>query len=336
MKKVSIVVPVYKSEAFLPKLIDSVLGQSYTNFELILVDDESPDNSGKICDDYAQKDKRILVIHKKNGGCCDARNKGLEVATGEYLMLADGDDWLETDCVEYLVDLMEKNDCEMATTDSVFTTRNRIQNDTDNIRICSKEQAMADILYVNIPLGPWNKIYTTSVIRKHHLCFDIPWFGEGLYFSVMAAQFSNKVAIGHRKIYNYRLNNPNSGLTKHEVQHGINALWNIKNIERKLEVRTPMTIHAVNWHHCFYCNFLMLFIILFFLFCLFLKLFLLCLFLLLFVIIGLIVFFCCNILYVQDCLVIICSCIRIRRRNFEKLLFHRLFMLAYLLGEKHM
>ena len=100
MKKVSIVVPVYKSEAFLPKLIDSVLGQSYTNFELILVDDESPDNSGKICDDYAQKDKRILVIHKKNGGCCDARNKGLEVATGEYLMLADGDDWLETDCVE--------------------------------------------------------------------------------------------------------------------------------------------------------------------------------------------------------------------------------------------
>lgn len=65
MKKVSIVVPVYKSEAFLPKLIDSVLGQSYTNFELILVDDESPDNSGKICDDYAQKDKRILVIHKK-------------------------------------------------------------------------------------------------------------------------------------------------------------------------------------------------------------------------------------------------------------------------------
>lgn len=61
-----------------------------------------------------------------------------------------------------------KNDCEMATTDSVFTTRNRIQNDTDNIRICSKEQAMADILYVNIPLGPWNKIYTTSVIRKHH------------------------------------------------------------------------------------------------------------------------------------------------------------------------
>lgn len=259
--KVSIVVPLYKSEAFLPKLLDSVLNQTYQNFELILVDDESPDNSGVISDEYALKDNRINVIHKKNGGCCDARNKGLEAATGEYLMFADGDDWLEPDCVEYLVSLMESNGCEMATSDAVFTTRNRIQNEEDNIRVCSSEDAMAAILYVNIPLGPWNKIYTTSVVRKHHLCFDIPWFGEGLYFSVMAAQYSNRVAIGHRKVYNYRLNNPNSGLTKHEVQHGINALYNIKNIERKIEIKTPTTIHAVNWHYCYNCNFLMQYII---------------------------------------------------------------------------
>lgn len=261
MKKVSIVVPLYKSEAFLPKLIDSVLSQSYTNFELILVDDESPDNSGKISEEYASKDNRIKVIHKKNGGCCDARNKGLEAATGEYLMLTDGDDWLEPDCIEYLVSLMENNGCEMATSDAVFTTRDRVQNQVDNIRVCSREDTMATILYVNIPLGPWNKIYTTSVIRAHHLCFDVPWFGEGLYFSVMAAQYSNKIAIGHRKVYNYRLNNPNSGLTKHEVQHGINALYNIKNIEKKLEIKTPTIIHAVDWHHCFNCNFLMQYII---------------------------------------------------------------------------
>lgn len=108
MKKVSIIVPVYKSEKYLHKLVDSVLNQTYKNIELILVDDESPDDSGRICDDYARMDKRVTVIHKKNGGCCDARNKGLEVATGEYLMLADGDDWLESDCVEYLVGLMEK------------------------------------------------------------------------------------------------------------------------------------------------------------------------------------------------------------------------------------
>ena len=261
MKKVSIVVPIYKSEAFLPKLIDSVLNQTYKNIELILVDDESPDNSGKICDEYAERDDRIKVVHQKNGGCCNARNKGLSIATGEYIMLADGDDWMELDCVQYLVSLMENNGCEMATTDSVFTTRNRIQNEVDNIRIMSKEEAMSAILYVNVPLGPWNKIYTATVLKKHNICFDIPWFGEGLYFSVMAAQYSNKIAVGHRKVYNYRLNNPNSGLTRHEVQHGINALWNIKNIKKKLVVKTPMTIHASNWHHCYNCYFLMQYII---------------------------------------------------------------------------
>lgn len=169
MKKVSIVVPLYKSEAFLPKLIDSVLAQTYTNFELILVDDESPDNSGKISEEYALRDSRIKVIHKKNGGCCDARNKGLEAATGEYLMFADGDDWLESDCVEYLVDLMEKNDCEMATTDAVFTTRNRIQNDTDKVRIASKEETMADILYANIPLGGGIKS-TQRALSENIIC----------------------------------------------------------------------------------------------------------------------------------------------------------------------
>lgn len=261
MKKVSIVVPLYKSESFLKKLIDSVLNQTYENFELILVDDGSPDNSGKIADEYALKDERVKSFHKSNGGCCDARNFGLDKATGEYLMFADGDDWMEADCIQYLVGLMEDNHCEMATTDSVFTTRNRIQNEVDHIRVSSSADAMADILYVNIPLGPWNKIYTMSVIRQHNLRFDIPWFGEGLYFSVMAAQFSNKVAIGHRKVYNYRLNNPNSGLTKHEVQHAINAMWNIRNIKEKLVIRTPVTMNAVNWHLCFNCNFLMQYII---------------------------------------------------------------------------
>ena len=106
-KKVSIVVPVYKSEKYLRKLIESMIKQTYSNIEIILVDDGSPDNSGVICDEYANKDSRILVIHKENGGTCDARNTGLKKASGYYLMFADGDDWLEEDCVEYLVKLIE-------------------------------------------------------------------------------------------------------------------------------------------------------------------------------------------------------------------------------------
>ena len=261
MKKVSIIVPVYKSENFIRKLIDSVLNQTYKNIELILVDDESPDSSGKICDEYAKQDNRIVVIHQKNAGCCGARNTGLKAVTGEYLMFADGDDWLETDCVEYLVGLMEKNGCEMATTDSIFTTRDRGQNPTENVRILSKEDAICEILYTKIPLGPWNKIYTTKIIKEHQLDFSIPWFGEGLYFSTLAAQYSNQLAVGHRRVYNYRLNNPNSGLTVREVKNAINAVYNIKNIKDKLIIRTRKTLCASDWHICYNYYFLMCYII---------------------------------------------------------------------------
>jgi glycosyltransferase involved in cell wall biosynthesis len=261
MKKVSIVVPVYKSEMYLKKLVDSILNQTHSNIELILVDDESPDNCGKICDDYTQKDNRVVTIHKKNGGCCEARNKGLQAATGDYLMFADGDDWMELDCIEYLVLSMEKNSCQMAMTDSVFTTRDRAQNGTDNIRVWTPEEAVCGMLYAQIPIGPWNKMYTTSVIRDNNLSFSVPWFGEGLYFSTMAAQHSNKIAVGHRRIYNYRLNNPNSGTTVREVQHGINALRNIEHIKERLIVRTPATIHSADWHICWNCFHLMSYII---------------------------------------------------------------------------
>ncbi len=247
-KKVSIIIPVYKSEMFLEKLIESIRNQTYSNVEIILVDDGSPDNSGAICDCYARKDNRIKVIHKENGGTCEARNVGLRKATGDLLMFADGDDWLEKDCVEYLVRLINDYGAEMAMTDSVFSTRDRIQNKKDNIRKWTKEQAVCGILYADIPIGPWNKIYTTRVIKDNNLSFSVPWFGEGLYFSVMAAQYSNFNVVGHRKIYNYRRNNPNSGTTVRNVQHGINALNNIKYIKDKLLVKTTDTVNSANWH----------------------------------------------------------------------------------------
>jgi glycosyltransferase involved in cell wall biosynthesis len=129
--KVSIIVPVYKSEAFLDKCVSSILNQTYQDVELILVDDGSPDNSGKMCDDYAAKDNRVVVIHKANGGTCEARNEGLKKVTGQYLMFADGDDWLAEDCIEYLMSIMQKTGSDMAMTDCVFTTRNLKQNNAD-------------------------------------------------------------------------------------------------------------------------------------------------------------------------------------------------------------
>ena len=111
MEKVSAIVAIYKSEKFLPKLIDSIINQTWQNLEILLVDDGSPDNSGAICDDYASRDDRIRVIHKKNGGACEARNVGLAEATGEYILIIDGDDWLELDYVAYLMNLIHQPFC---------------------------------------------------------------------------------------------------------------------------------------------------------------------------------------------------------------------------------
>ncbi|MBQ7543472.1 MAG: glycosyltransferase [Synergistaceae bacterium] len=248
MKKVSLIVPLFRSEAFLPKLIDSIISQTYNNLEVILVDDGSPDNSGAIADEYSAKDARVRVIHKENGGTCSARNAGLDVASGYYLMFADGDDWLEPDCVEYLVGILENNNADMSMTDSVFTTRDRAQNNEDFIRVWDNKQAVAGIINKSIPVGPWNKCYKMEIVRNHNLSFSVPWFGEGLYFSTMSAMYSERVAVGHRRVYNYRLNNPNSGCTVKEVRHGMNALRNILYIRDCMTISSPEITEAFNWH----------------------------------------------------------------------------------------
>ena len=102
MVKVSIIMPVYNSEKYLEHAVNSILSQDFDDFELILVDDGSPDNSGQICDDFAKKDKRVKVIHKQNGGICSARNAGLDLAQGEYIGFCDNDD-------EYLPHLIKDN-----------------------------------------------------------------------------------------------------------------------------------------------------------------------------------------------------------------------------------
>lgn len=114
MAEVSIIVPVYQVEKYIRQCIDSILAQTFTDFELILVDDGSKDNSGKICDEYAEKDKRIRVIHKENGGLSDARNKGLDNASGNYFMFVDGDDYIAPNMTECLHNNILKADADIA------------------------------------------------------------------------------------------------------------------------------------------------------------------------------------------------------------------------------
>ena len=104
---VSIIVPVYNVEKYIKKCVDSLITQTYSNLEIILVNDGSPDNSGKICDEYAQSDSRIKVIHKANGGLSDARNTGIDIAEGQYIFFLDSDDWIDCQCIEKLHNLIK-------------------------------------------------------------------------------------------------------------------------------------------------------------------------------------------------------------------------------------
>ena len=138
MVKYSIIVPVYKVEKVLPRCIDSILAQTITDFELILVDDGSPDNSGKICDEYASIDSRIIVIHQPNGGVSKARNTGLDIAKGEYIVFVDSDDTVTSD---YLAVFDEES------ADLVVTGYKLIREtgDMDILEINKKHIAIIDV-----------------------------------------------------------------------------------------------------------------------------------------------------------------------------------------------
>ena len=108
--KISVIVPIYNVEKYLEKCISSLLDQSFTDFELILVNDGSRDNCGKICDDFKEKDSRIKVIHLENGGVCRARNKGMELATGDFYVFVDSDDWVEQNYLKDFANHIEDDD----------------------------------------------------------------------------------------------------------------------------------------------------------------------------------------------------------------------------------
>ncbi|MBA1325633.1 glycosyltransferase [Enterococcus faecium] len=115
----SIIVPVYKVEKYLRKCVDSILAQTFTDFEVILVDDGSPDNSGKICDEYAEKDNRVRVIHKENGGLSSARNAGIDVARGKYLGFVDSDDYIDEDMYEILYENLKIHDADISSVELI-------------------------------------------------------------------------------------------------------------------------------------------------------------------------------------------------------------------------
>lgn len=169
---ITIIVPVYKVEKYIDECISSILNQTYSNIEVILIDDGSPDNCSKICDEYASKDNRIKVFHKKNGGVSDARNYGIEYATGEYLMFIDSDDYIESDMVEILYKNLIKYKASISTCGYQIIKNNQvhISKKSNQLKNCVQERKEDKVreLLLEKTTGNyvWNKLYKKSLFKN--------------------------------------------------------------------------------------------------------------------------------------------------------------------------
>ena len=166
---ISIVIPVYKVEKYLEKCIESVLKQTYTNLQIILVDDGSTDNCGKICDEYAKKDSRIEVIHKANGGLSDARNVGISKAKGRYIGFVDSDDYIKENMYEILLNLIKEYnaDASICNLYDVIEGKEYIRNKNNGIQEYSRLDILKEVLLdKNIQSYAWNKLYKKELFDE--------------------------------------------------------------------------------------------------------------------------------------------------------------------------
>lgn len=201
---ISIIIPVYKVEKYLEKCIQSVINQTYENLQIILVDDGSPDNCGKICDEYAKKDHRIEVIHKSNGGLSDARNKGLEIAKGEYIGFVDSDDYIESDMYEVLYNLLKQYNSDVSICNFYTVSQGKIaiKNVDNGIKEYNRIEILKEILLDNnIQSYAWNKLYKKELFDEIKYPIGKKYEDIGTTFYLL--EKCNKVVVTGKPEYYY-------------------------------------------------------------------------------------------------------------------------------------
>ena len=202
--KVSIIIPVYNVANYLERCVSSVCDQSFSDIEIILVDDGSKDNSGKLCDVLAQKDARIKVVHQENGGLSDARNTGLMKASGHWISFIDSDDWVEKRFLENLLKEAEKNQCEIVGCNyrRVFEQQQSDCRDNKyNLRIFKNQEIMSNLIYNQIQQVVWNKLYKKTLLED--IFFEKGKYHEDEFWSYQVFAKVNKYVELDYIGYNY-------------------------------------------------------------------------------------------------------------------------------------
>ncbi|MBT8393686.1 MAG: glycosyltransferase [Bacteroidia bacterium] len=213
---VSVIVPIYRIEKYLPECIDSLLDQSFLNFELILVNDGSPDNCPKICDDYSKKDFRVKPIHKENGGLLSARKEGLKNAKGKYIAFVDGDDWVDKFYLDTLFKLAEANDADLVVTGQFREFDGKIETIKPKVAGVYHENELKSYIIPNaiynghfcehgISTYVWNKLYKRELL--YNILMDVPndiIMGEDAAITYSYLAISKNIVISRIPLYYYR------------------------------------------------------------------------------------------------------------------------------------
>lgn len=204
---VSVIIPVYNVEKFLKRCVDSVLEQTYTNLEIILVDDGSLDSSGKICDQISLTDERIKVIHKENGGLSSSRNAGRNVATGDYILYLDSDDYLEKNCIKHCVDLCGSKEADIAIIRMLYTSEQTNEElhegDESQVKVLTPEEAIEASLYQELYscCAP-AKLYRADIAKA--VQFPLGKISEDLATCHLFLDKASKVVYSNKIGYYYR------------------------------------------------------------------------------------------------------------------------------------
>lgn len=263
---VSVIVPVYNVEKYLSQCLDSIIHQTYKNLEIILVNDGSTDGSGKICDDYAAKDGRIKVIHQENGGLSDARNKGLDLMTGQFVTFVDSDDYLENNCIHTLytyactckTDISIGKFIEFEENTSQFLFHNHLNNG-NKIEFLTGDQCLErhHKYFLGIFVTAWAKLYRTSLFNDSNPCKKIRYplgvLHEDQYTTHKLFFKSNKIVFVNDYLYVYRVREnsiTNTLLSDKRIMD------NIRGLEEKIIdfclLNKDMTL--LREHYLFYLN----------------------------------------------------------------------------------
>lgn len=251
--KISVIMPVYKVEEYVGRAIESILAQTFKDFEFFAVNDGTPDNSGKICDEYALKDSRIKVIHKENGGAPSARNMAMDLAVGKYFYFFDSDDWAEPTMLADMYELAEAYKAQCVVTgyfidtyynDTQYLTLNMSHPDTvyENKEAFRREAHM--LFDENLLYTPWNKLYLASYLKENNIKFPYT-FWDDFPFNLSVLKDVERVVVSSKQYYHFMRARAESETAKYmpkmydkrEEEHGwmvdLFAYWGVNSPESR-------------------------------------------------------------------------------------------------------